>query len=654
MTEHSCADTMTDFFGDRNGKAGCDYIVYNSMGLAFDQPLVNSYNYNEIINTAMYPLMLSQNHTATKDIENFLAEDLVDFIYQTGKHHASVTITTDRIAAIGCQQCRKYLQSMVDESGNVKTLDGAQQPYHTVFWNTIPLVPDTIKGWVEDNHGRPWTDEMKKSANNQPIHFLKNVYVAGFTNKVGSYYDDYYDDAVWALLNPSAPSSRSLTREPSAEGVSYVGGRKHFRGGSLRRPVEWNLDIAAYIKSASECRHMSVPAPMYGKRISPDDVLDLYDMPTDTYYGRDPSGKLFRIVDGKREDVDMTNPFTGNCLGSSKLDCASDDVASCLLSGDPKSLAHCLGKLKDANMFDVARNEVNKLHPSVLARLLETFGFVLKKHSDGITRPIEFSDWENNVLKLTVTDDVAKQIKDNTKLMTYLKSVVSIVRQNPVLLECNKVTRAGNSYASKAKVETFVQPVFTSPSGKPVLDQGVLLSVPAMPFGISMPLAASLQNVMGVGRLPLGMMGMMGGGQSECINADLLRKTFNSLFTRMERSGKVLVDEDKARVENSIRKVAELERQLNGFMDDIKLFTKLSETYSLSRPVPVVKYTRNEIVSEAETKRNDAKRTLEALTESSSKNIQELTSTVSKLVGLLPAINALALGLPTDAFRRAY
>jgi len=398
--------------------------------------------------------------------------------------------------------------------------------------------------------------------------------------------------------------------------------------------------------------HMSVPAPKYGKAVSADEVLDLYDMGTDTYYGREPDGTLFRMENGRKVVVDMSNPFAGNCLGSSNLNCEDNQVAKCLLSGNPKSLAHCLDTIKDGDMFNVARSEVNKLHPTVLVKLLATFGFTLKKYSDGLTRPIEFSDWESKVLAATVTEEVAKQIKDNVKLMTYLKTVISIVRQNPVLLECNRVSRSDNSYAARAKIETFVQPVFTSPSGKPIFEQGVLLSAPAMPMGFNMPLAAGIQNVMGMGMGRLPLYGMMGGGQSECINADLLKRTFNSLFNRMERSGKVLVDEDKAKVENSIRRVAELERQLTKLMDDIKLFTKLSETHSLSRPVPVERYALSRIRDEAEEKRSDARRTLEALTESSNKNIRELSNVLSTLVStIIPALNSVVLGLPTNALR---
>jgi len=639
---HSCALEMTAFFGA--GEAGCDYVTHNSVGLEFGQPLVTSSNYNELVNTSMYALMLSQNHnhTSTGAVPaNYLAEDVVDFMYAVGRTHAEMEATATPadikkyVDSIPCAQCRKYLMTMLTEDGKIAKMEGATKPYETKFSSTIPLVPDTINGWISRDVGtntltaRPWTEEMKKNKNLYPPMFLRNVYAAGYVS----------------YPNPVAPGVNDYD-----EVVNY--NLAAMSGGSLLAPQKWNLNRAAFIKSASECLHMAVPAPKYGKAASSDEVLDLYDMVADVYYGRDPDGTLFRMVNGKKVPVDMSNPFAGNCLGSSKLNCEDNQVAKCLLSGNPKSLAHCLDRLKEEEMFNVAQSEVNGLHPSVLTKVLLTFGFTLKKYSDGLTRPIEFADWETKVLAATVTEDVAKQIKANTKLMAYLKAVVSIVRQNPIVLECNRTARADNSYAARAKIETFVQPIFTSPSGKPLLDQGILLSAPAMPFGLSMPLAAGLQNVMGLGMGRLPLYGMMGGGQSECINADLLKKTFNSLFSRMERNGKVLVDEDKAKVENSIRRVADLERQLNRLMDDIKLFTKLSETRSLSSPVPVDKFRLTDIKSEAEEKRTDARRTLESLTESSSKNIRELSTILNTLVAtVIPALNSVVLGLPTGALK---
>jgi len=521
-----------------------------------------------------------------------------------------------------------------------KKIPQATKGYHTVFWSTIPLVPDTILGWTTSDYAsaaicKKWTPEMKKNPKEYPPLFLQNVYALGFIK--------------------ASDLSQPLRGNDYDEAISTISGA--LSGGRMLNPLKtWTFNHHVFTPTASECRYAVVPPLKYGRTVPSNEFLDLYDMASNVHYGRDENGSLFRMENGKKVTVDMVaNPFVGDCLGN-KQDCdnPANQVAQCLLSGNPGALAHCLDNLKDANMFDVAQSEVNKLHPLVLAKLLATFGFKLKKYTDGLTKPIEFDEWENKVLATTVTDEVAKQIKANTKLMSYLKAVVSIVRQNPILLECNKQLKADNTYAAKAKIETFIQPVFTSPRGRSLFEESVLLSTPAMPFGMSMPLAAQLQNVMGMSMSRLPFMGMVGGGPSECVNADLLRKTFNSLFSRMERSGKVLVDEDKAKVENTINQVATLERQLNRFMDDIKLYTKLSETYSLSNPVPVERIRDVDIATRAAEKRSDVSKTLASLTDASNKNIKDLVNSINILVTtILPALNSVVLGIHTPLLTRA-
>ena len=154
---HSCANEMSRFFKayiDKTrayvnlGEAGCDYVVHNSSGLSFDEPLIKSLNYNELVTTSMYALMLSQNHINTNTVpDNYLAEDLVDFIYQAGLyHHILNTYGTkdtkkEEIDKIDCEQCRKYLQTMLNDEGKLKMKENNKKINH----NT-----NTGKRWYND------------------------------------------------------------------------------------------------------------------------------------------------------------------------------------------------------------------------------------------------------------------------------------------------------------------------------------------------------------------------------------------------------------------------------------------------------------------------------------------------------------------------
>ena len=662
MTSECDGNSMGGFFGPTFGMAGCDWVNYNSLGLNFQDRLVQSKNYNELVKTPMYELLLARNHNNGQSGE-VLDESVVDFVYQVGKFHGSAA---GKAALAGLNRttsskAEKFLNTMLDPSGNLRV--ATNEIGETLFWDTIPLVPDTVTGYVDGDAVRPW-GSLNSST------FLRDVYKAGFNQREAGSYVALVSNVLGVSMPsvsgmPSVSSMPSVSGAPLAEiaapdsslasamraiaavGASPVplgtgGKRRKLYGGAIGSPKGWNFNAAAFLRNVRECATRNVPSPKYGDASSCDE-LNLYDMATGVNYGRDEKG-LFRVSDGNKVYVsDMGDAFAGKCLGVD-LNCESDLVANCLLSGSPLALSKCLATLGSASMWNVAQSEVNKLHPAVIVKVLTTFGFKIEKYSDGVSRPLSFDDWKEKVLKTQVTQEVREKIEKNVKLMNYLKALVSIVRDNPVVLDCNQVTQTASSYATKAGIKPFVPPVFTSPKVTPnIMDQGILLSGP------SLPLALNIQNVMRMPQmmgLPLGVMG--GGAQPQCINAELLRKTFNNLFTQMERKGKVLVDEDKAKVLNAINRVENLENELTRLMDDVKLFTKLSETYSLN-PVPVKNYTLQGIKSDAEEKRNEVVRTLSALTDSSTKSISELNTLLQSFTAkVIPALNSILLGQPSQ------
>jgi hypothetical protein len=607
-------NVMDAFFGrdTKNqplGKAGSDWVVFNSEGLQYDQPLVKGRNYNQLIATPMYEFLLAQNHgDLNPSNRDHLAEDVVDFVYSVGRTHGTKAMIDTRYAGISShheynEATRKFMLAMNNPNSTLKVGPSGEE-YKTAFWGTLPLVPDTVRGYVDSNKAVPFPVNINSH------EFLRKIYEKGYLDGVAG----------------------------SIQGKNYVE-RLEMKGGAYLNPKGWSLDLKTFLEAARNCADRVIP-PAKHVPIG-DDELELYDMASGVFYGRNEKGELYRMENGKSVIVDMSKPFDGNCLGNGQN--CDETIVKCLLSGNPNTLAECLNKLKDENMFNVAQNEINKVHPTVLVQLLTTFGFKPVKHTDGVVRPISFDDWEKSVLSTQVTEDVKNAILANKKLMSYLRSIVSIVRQNPTVLNCTQVARKDRStYAVKAEIRPFVSPVFTSPRTLPMTPQGILLP--------QMPLALGLQNVMG--RLPMmhpGLMGMIGGGTLSCVNADLLRKTFNSLFTQMERSGRVLVDEDKAKIENSIEKVARLETSLARYMDDIKLLAKLNETYSLGNPVPVRTVSLNEVRSEASERRGDAARNLASLTELSQKNINELATILGTFVTkVIPSLGSIIVGQPNQ------
>jgi hypothetical protein len=419
----------------------------------------------------------------------------------------------------------------------------------------------------------------------------------------------------------------------------------------------FNLNVLAFIENAKQAKYKPIPAPKgvpsIGVPQNDCDDLNFYDLVSNVVYGRDEQG-LYRMENGNKVHPQFD---VKNCLGNN-VDCDST-VATCLLSGNPATLAKCLDSLKSEQMFAVAQSEINKLHPSVLENLLTTFGFHIVKHSNGLHLPTSFEDWKKSVLPKSVSPTVQNAILKNEKLMTYLRAIVNIVRSNPIILHPNANVDIVGNYAKKAGLKPFVQPVFTSSKAKNFAEQGVLLSGPSF----LSPLALNLPNVMSRFATPLGMpmgmgMGMPGfmmGGDSSCVNADLLTRTFNNLYSQMERSGKSLVEEDKRKVENAINRVAKLEGELNRLMDDVKLYTRLNETFNFGSPVPVNPTNLQTIVDDTRAHRADVSQSLVSLTDGSNRTLAQLTTLVSELVTkVIPALNSVLGGRVTQHIVPAY
>ena len=477
------------------------------------------------------------------------------------------------------------------------------------------------------------------------------------TNPIGSLAEQLAQRALQrqAGMSPPPPLSaaaRAVVGGPAAAvgGYRQVTQLNHLLNG-------FNLNVLALIENTKQAKYRKVPAPKAvpstGMPQDDCDDLNLYDLVSNVVYGRDDQG-LYRMENGNkvRPQLDVKN-----CLGNN-VDCDST-VATCLLSGNPSTLAKCLDSLKSEQMFAVAQSEINKLHPSVLENLLNTFGFKIAKHNNGQFLPTSFEDWKKVILPSAVSTTVQNAILKNEKLMAYLRAVVNIIRSNPIVLQQNAQMDVVGNYAKKAGLKPFVQPVFTSSKGKNFAEQGVLLSGPSF----LSPLALNLPNVMSRFATPLGMpmgmgMGMPGfmmGGDAPCVNAELLSRTFNNLYSQMERSGKSLVEEDKRKVENAINRVAKLENELNRLMDDVKLYTRLNETLNFGSPVPVNPTHLQTIVDDARSHRADISNSLVSLTDGSNRTLAQLTTLVAELVTkVIPALNSVLGGRVTQHIVPAY
>ena len=290
-------------------------------------------------------------------------------------------------------------------------------------------------------------------------------------------------------------------------------------------------------------------------------------------------GNVKTKMDKTQLDLDL-DPRNG-CYGTKiKGDC--DVVFKCLLHGEPQNLSRCLGKLKDQNMFKVAQREVELMNPNVARQLLKTFGFTPRKESpSGLLLPPSFDEWRQHILPKSVDSETHAAIVDNAQLMNYLKGLVNLIRSNPTILNEKMGDEPLSEYARKASMRKFMQPKLAGDRAQlnaSMLEQGVLLSRSTIG---SMPLAGLVGNIGTMMASPFMLHG--GGDKPNCPNANMLKNMFDVTYSEMERNGKVLVEADKARITDSIKRVAHLEEQLVRILEDLKLFTKLNTTFSIGR-----------------------------------------------------------------------
>ena len=391
----------------------------------------------------------------------------------------------------------------------------------------------------------------------------------------------------------------------------------------------FTLDIKEIIKQCILARDQPVPA----SAVSSQPLEDLYEsVVTGVRYVRDSNGKL-RVM-GKDGKIDTSKDFEdaelGTALNMGAPNCASTGintdcafVYTCLLSGKPETLAECLEKLKDVNMFAQARKEVASMNPKVAVQLLRTFGFKPRKEAgSNVVLPPTFDEWSGK-LSRTVDAGTAEAIRGNKRLMEYLRAVVDIVRSNPAIINADLKNGVSSAFAKKCGLDVFRNP-FPAKADAPSVVDGVLFTPLAQ--SMQLPLALRIANISG--RVPMPF--MSGGGQAECLTSSNIKTAFNKIYAEMEKNGKVLVDSDKARISATIEKLGKLESQLVRLMDDAKLFSKLNAALNPAESVVTENVTLNDIVNV----RNDTitGSTLNNLNDCISKNIRDQTQLSADLV----------------------
>jgi hypothetical protein len=586
MENKKSLQVLRHFFGLQNDTRPETFVEANYLGTRYDTGAgANSPHTLQIL--------LNKNYTGVVTVgqENYLHQDMVDLIINTAQFHRKI-----------------------DEAGVANRVNAADNAVVNSIITNVYAVWDQLNDSVrkfymahlyllEQNTPNVWIipSDIKASVNGVNRKNLRlNL------TKVNP--KDTASDVLFATTLPKLPqlvNGFKYTKDDNnVQIVQFADPKPDFlkdlymsvyKTGKLPAPIPANTDAPAYKQvfttpfsldtdnfirntlEAGAAAPLAVGVATAAAAV-PDNFDDLYEsLTTGVKYTKDDKGNLQKInADNSKTPFNINEVLEINkgCGTLTKSPC-DVSVYRCLLSGEPKNLSACLDKLKDANMFTVAKKEIQEMSPSVALRLLKTFGFKISYDPKlGKNAPPSFEHWVAHILPKSVDVDTLNAIRGNVQLMNYLNGVVNLIRSNTDLIDQKAVTPAGKTYATKAEVKYFIAPPSSGRStvGPVVLQQGILTPRSS---GLDLSLIQRIPNLFGAfNGARLG--NMMGGAHKDlCFNARALAQMFDTTYSEMERHGKVLVDADKQRITDAVKRVNHLEEQLMRINEDIKQFNKL-------------------------------------------------------------------------------
>jgi hypothetical protein len=313
-------------------------------------------------------------------------------------------------------------------------------------------------------------------------------------------------------------------------------------------------------------KYQSVPVDMT------DNFDDLFlDLTSNIVYNKDETG-LYQMINGNKVyyDVDrLQNDLQSNCYGTYINDENSCSVVqTCILNNNPQNLVRCLDYIRSEDLFNVAKSDIKSINPEIMRNIIKTFGFDIRKETDGVYRPRSMQEWMNSN---SIPSEIKELIQNNKKLRIYIGEILNIIRSNPIVLKENSGEER-REY-SKMGLNYFVQPVQLE---RPIHNENIyrnMLLKTNMPTSFDLPFFANLNNV-----------GIQSGGVSDVVTKEMgdrtsekLKRLFDSMFKELVNSGKELKDEDKLRIYNIIEQVGKFEAQLNTLYEEIQMYANINK-----------------------------------------------------------------------------
>lgn len=323
----------------------------------------------------------------------------------------------------------------------------------------------------------------------------------------------------------------------------------------LAKAKPFNLNFGRFLSAVSK-REEALHAQQYQQpqQSSSDMSLDVYPFLTaiDMAYGQvwtydQNLGQYYRTENGKKiwyNDYAKGDAKTCYATYLSKgNDKGCRRVIQCIEDGNSETLNRCLDVLEDVNLWDVAADDAIKVGPDMVRLVLNKFGVTGIKsqdsNGDDYVVPISYEEWMRDVVS-EFPEDVKTSIKKNSRLLTYIKGLLSVCRSNLSILNKNNPTIVAKenipTYMRDLKMNKYKIPSssrksqfeFFSESLKNSLSPGVVNNDLWNPI-----ISGNMTNVGFFSPYNMNVPSMMGGNFYEAINPTLpTRGASNAAFNR--------------------------------------------------------------------------------------------------------------------------
>ena len=113
------------------------------------------------------------------------------------------------------------------------------------------------------------------------------------------------------------------------------------------------------------------------------------------------------------------------------------EVISCIANPNEDTLGKSLDIINDHDVWFVTADNIKKVSPNSITLILRKFGFkkyeAIDRHGIKYFTPLSYEEWEDEIVPMFPTD-VQRAILNNENLKMYLRGIVDVCRNNPIIL----------------------------------------------------------------------------------------------------------------------------------------------------------------------------------------------------------------------------